>query len=123
MIEPRVISMKYAWQPYLMGGIGVSTNKMSHYNEYPTNPALSAVATNAFASHSSTNFAWEAGVGVQRMIYMTTSGRSFTLAGEYRYMDWGSMTLGQTAAQTTQDRLNIGHLKTNLFDLRLSAQF
>ena len=123
MVEPKLISTTYAWQPFVVGGLGVSSNRMSAYSETPSNPNSSAVASNAFANKTTTNLAWEVGVGVQRRIYTTLSGRTVLLSGEYRYMDWGPMRLGTTAAQTTQFGPSFGHLKSNLFDLRLSLQF
>lgn len=123
MIEPKLISTTYAWQPYVVGGLGGSSNRMSGYSETPSNPNSSAVTTNAFANKTTTNLAWELGVGVQRSIYTTLSGKKVVLSGEYRYMDWGPMSLGTTAAQTTQFGPSFDHLKTNLFDLRLSLQF
>lgn len=123
MVEPKLISTAYIWQPYFMFGLGVSTNKLTNYSEMPSNPNSSAVAVNKFANKSTTNFAWEVGVGVQRNIYTTPAGKKLVLSGEYRYMNWGPMSLGTTPAQTTNQGPTFNNLTTNLFDIGLSLQF
>jgi hypothetical protein len=123
MVEPKLISTTYIWQPYIMAGLGISSNDLSDYNETPSNPNSSATTSNSFANNTMNNFAWELGVGMQRLISTTSNGKSFIVSGEYRYMDWGTMMLGTTTAQTTHQGPNFGHLKTNIFDLKFSLQF
>ena len=123
MLEGKLIHKAYAFEPYIIGGIGVSSNNLDNYRETPSNPALSAVATSNFANKTTTVFAWEIGVGVQHNLCTSASWGALILAAEYRYMDWGLMSLGTTVDQTTFQGPHFGNLTTNLFDARLSWQY
>lgn len=123
LFEPKIVAKQYPLQPYFKFGLGFSNNQARQYNEYPTDPNSSAVATNAFSDKTSTNFAWEIGVGIQHSLYQLPKGGELILAGEYRYMDWGPVVLGKTPAQTTANGPNFGHYTSNLFDVTLSLHY
>ncbi len=123
LVEPKFISNRYAWQPYFMFGLGFSNNQADHYVEVPSNPASSAVAVNSFSSNTATQFAWEVGAALQHELWALPKGGKLIIAAEYRYMDWGPLTLGTTPAQTSSNQLNLGHYQSNIFDFRLNMQF
>lgn len=123
LVEPKVIYTSYAWKPYLLAGFGVAENKMSQFNELPTDPAGSASNPNSYANKNSTQFAYEVGVGVQHTLYRRKSSGQLILAVEYRYMNFGGVELGATSNHTIQQGPNFGSLSSNLIDANLSFQF
>lgn len=112
------------WQPFALLGIGGAWNKLNRYGEVPTNPALSAAPIpRQFGPDTTTSFAYELGLGLQRLLY-EDKGRHLNYRGsiDYRYISFGEGNLGRISTQTTNQRLRINHLYTQgiLFSLYVS---
>lgn len=122
IFEPKIVWSKYIWQPYFLLGIGGSTNYASNYQEAPTSSNGGAVTNNHFLNHTTNQFAWEIGVGVQRDIITIKNGHKLYLAGEYRYMSFGNEILGRTSVQTTFQGLKLNAFNTNILDIRLGIR-
>ncbi len=123
MLESRLIYNDVTWQPYIFGGIGAASNRLSNYRESPAYPALSAATVpEVFSSHSQRAWAYEAGVGVQRQISAGGDGRPpFVVMIDYRYLNFGSGELGSFPAQIGSDRLQVNNLTTQAIMLTLQT--
>jgi hypothetical protein len=124
LAESRVAYTQYNWQPYALAGVGVAWNHLYNYNETPTIPSKSAQASPyPFANHTSSDFAYEFGVGIQKQLYSDLSRHlQCFLALDYRYMNNGLGNLGSSSAQTTRDRIHITNLQMQalLLSLKIS---
>lgn len=125
-VEPKFTWTKYTWQPYLLTGVGESWNHLSNYHEYPTDPTSTAAATlSGFSSYTQRQFAYEAGVGVQRELPLFKDyalPTRYYASLDYRYMSLGHAELGRaTPNQLTNDRLTIPHLTTQAIVLSIKA--
>lgn len=123
MLEPKLIYTAYSWQPYIVAGIGVASNKVNDYSETPTNPGGTSASSTIFQGKTYTNLAYEMGIGMQHTLLTTASGSSLILAVEYKYMNWGKMGLGTAPGQSTNQGPSFGELQTNLIDAGLAWQF
>jgi len=124
LIEPKMIYTGYLFQPYILAGLGVTWNKTSSYSESPTNPTLTAAPVPVpFNGTTTTNFAYELGIGVQVLLYKTSHQNNINLFLDYRYMNWGQMRLGTTPLQTTSRGPDLGRLQTQIFSIGLEYQF
>ena len=123
MLEPKFIYTGWSWQPYFIGGIGVSANTASGYTETPASNSQPNVTANNYANQTNTELAWELGFGAQHTVYTSQTGGQLIVGLEYRYMNWGLVSLGKTASQTTNQGPSFGDLETNLIDATLRWQF
>lgn len=122
LFEPKLIWVTHRVQPYLLAGLGVSYNHAENYQETLTNPDSTAVPTNTpFNNATSTNFAYELGVGFQCVF----SPRKYVpiLAVDYRFTDWGSLSLAPYTNQPTPGILNLGHMRTDSVNVSLIIPF
>ncbi len=94
-------------QPFLMAGIGVVSDKTSHYQ---TNVPPFLEFTPAFSNHTQTNFTYAVGPGID--VSLT---KSFRVGVGYRFTDLGSTTTGsaQLDAIPISNKLKQSHLYTN----------
>ena len=125
MAESRAIYEKYNWQPFATVGIGPSWNRLYDYSEVPTDPNGSALAAPAvFRNNTSAQFAYEAGVGIQRLFPANEKHRiAYRLALSYRYFNFGSGELKAASTQTTNQALKVNTLDTQAVLLSLGAVF
>ncbi len=108
-----------AWVPYVLGGLGVSWNRASNYQELPTNPASSAVPIRSpFKPQTVLSFAYTVGAGLS---YRVSPQTEFGL--EYRYANYGHAQLNPSKIQTTSDRLSLGNVSSHAVILRLTQLF
>jgi hypothetical protein len=125
MVESRFRYTQYAWQPFLLLGIGASWNHLYNYSEFPTDPNGSAVATNTDVDgHTMAAFAYEVGIGIQHLLFTTEKYKAQWIASlDYRYMNFGKGQLGDFTFQTVDDPLTINHLDTQalMFTLEVSV--
>ena len=101
----------------------MSANEMDGFNEVIANPGGSGSNPYSYANKTNTHLAYEVGLGIQHTVYTSASGGQLIIAAEYRYMNWGPMSLGTTPNQTTHQGPNFGDLETNLIDANISWQF
>jgi hypothetical protein len=119
--EQRLIFSKYRIQPYILGGVGASANYLSNYSEVPTNSSSAAAAApSQFNNNTNIGLALEAGIGAQCALFKTEHAE-YTLALDYRYVDLGLAQLGTFSSMTTNNRLEIPELKTNVVMLSLET--
>ena len=96
-------------QPYVLGGIGASWNRVNTYQEKATDPnGTASPMTSPFAGHSNTQFAYELGVGLS-----LPATCKVALSLGYRYFDLGRISLGTSDVQTTSERLSVGRIRTH----------
>ena len=123
MVEPRLIYSKYRWQPFVLGGIGGAWNRLYGYSETPTDPASSAAPVpQGFSDNTSTSFAYEVGIGLQRQFFNSNRYNIKYLASlDYRYMNFGTGQLGSFPSQTSGERLQISPLELQAVVFTLKA--
>lgn len=125
LIESRFIYTHFKWQPYILAGVGVSWNRLYKYNETPsTSSDSAAIATSQFPSNTMASFAYELGLGVQRQIFIDSSGVfQYFLSLDYRYLNNGKAELGQSSVQTTHDHFQVSNLTSQaiLFSLKFTV--
>lgn len=119
LVEGRFAYTAFAWQPYVVAGLGVAKNTLENYTETPMG---TAVPGQLFQRGRLNHSAIEAGFGIKHTLLTDQSGKTIALALDYRYFNTGSGHLGAFDEQTTRDRLRIHHLETDalLFTLNLS---
>lgn len=107
----------YGWfEPYVVGGLGVSWNQAFNYNEVPTDPDATALPMRTmFRIGTRAEFAWTAGAGFG---FRTTDTTNMGL--EYRYTNYGNAALDPAAQQSTSQRLNLGKIQSNALLARLT---
>ncbi len=121
MVESRWLFTCNGWQPFALIGIGAAWNHFGNYSEVPTNQALSAAPVpQEFSSDTRSDFAYEFGVGVQRVLYKSNNLR-YAAALDYRYINVGKGQLGSFPAQTASDRIHINNLDTQAITLSLNV--
>jgi hypothetical protein len=124
MVETRVLYSNYSWQPYAIVGVGAAWNRLSDYNEVPTDPALSAAPVSpTFGNHTTSAFAYEAGIGVQRVLYEDVNNNvRYTGSLDYRYVNFGKAQLGTMPSETTNQVIQVNNLSTQgaMFTLKVS---
>jgi len=121
-IESRFIYAQYPWRPFIFAGIGASWNRLFDYDEMPTNPVTGAVVPpNMFPSHTQTAFAYEAGIGIQHLLFYGKKVQ-WLVSMDYRYMNLGEGKLGTLPTQTTDDTLKVNPMYTQgvVFTLQAS---
>ncbi|MDP1574412.1 MAG: hypothetical protein Q8L78_05725 [Coxiellaceae bacterium] len=125
MAESRAIYEKYNWQPFATVGIGPSWNRLYDYSEVPTDPSLSAMpAPEVFRNNTSAQFAYEVGVGIQRLFPANEKYQiAYRLALSYRYFNFGSGELKAASGQATNQALTVNTLDTQAVLLSLGAVF
>ena len=103
------------WQSYVIGGLGISWNRATDYNEVPTYPANTAMAMRSmFGDNTNTAFAYTLGLGIGYLLIPTTS-----LGVEYRYTSYGSGRFNQNNSSTTG--LNLSNIYSNDLFVRLTV--
>ena len=122
MIETKFVFTQHSWclwQPYVLAGMGVSNNRVSDYEEFPTDMNSSARPTaHPFGDHTTTQLAYEVGVGVQHILSQKMENFLFTL--DYRYMGLGRTSLGNNGV--TNADFNLGYLSNNVVSAGLIWQ-
>lgn len=122
MFEPCLLYSRTEWQPFALIGIGVAWNKLSKFQETPTNPALSAAAVSpGFSPQTTQQFAYEFGIGLQRQLWKDNlHQRQLMGAIGYRYFGLGQGSLGAMPMQTSNQRLGSDPLFTQALLLSLT---
>lgn len=125
MLESRLAYTQFNWQPIALIGIGKSWNRLSGYNEQPTDPFLSASPVSpGFNNQTKQAFAYELGVGLQRKFLDDTVHKiQYKGSVSYRYFNLGKGLLGSFPAQTSNDRLQIKNLYTQAILFSLDVSF
>lgn len=125
MLEPKLVYTQFAWQPYFFVGIGSAWNRLSDYDEKPSNPAGSAApAAQAFSSKTVNAFAYELGIGVQHeFAHRAQNMFRYRLAADYRYMNLGHADLGTMPGQLTSDHLHVSPLSTQALVVSFTTLF
>jgi len=122
LVESRFLYTHYAWQPYLLLGLGASWNQLHSYNEVPS-PGTER-ASELYGAKTMAAFAYEAGVGVQRHLFDNQKNTAHFYASlDYRFTSFGKGELAKTSLMTTNDHLGIAHLDTQALMLSLKVSF
>jgi opacity protein-like surface antigen len=123
MVESRFIYTSYEWQPYVLAGIGCSWNRLYGYSETPSiNSLTAATAQDTFTGNTLAAFAYEAGIGVQRVLYNdNTHNIQYSAAVDYRYFNYGKGELGTAPSQTTNNKLKVSTLYNQAVALTFKA--
>ncbi len=123
-IEPKIINTQHEWQPYVLAGIGIAWNRAMNYNEFPTNPALSAAPMPLpFGDKTTRQTAYEIGIGIQKIIMKTGTGHPLLFFADYRYMNLGKLQFATSPLQTTSRGPDLGEVQTQLVSIGLELQF
>ena len=125
LAESRGVYTNYTWQPFVLAGLGQAWNRLSHYQEYPTDPTLSAVAASpGFRPRTTQALAYELGLGVQHLLWENPNlKRHYSASLGYRYFNLGEARLGPMPFQTSGLGLRTKALTTNAIALSLAASF
>lgn len=96
----------YIVTPWISGSVGVGFNQSNNFSSRPL--IYEAVPTPDFTNHTTTEFTYTVGAGLQRTI-----ARNCQVGIGYEFADWGSSYLGRAPGQTTRRGLDLNHLYTN----------
>lgn len=120
MLEPRFAYSRFSWQPYILLGAGSGWTHLYSYSEIPTDPSGAAAAA-PIGYHNKTlnNFAYEAGLGIQKRFYIDPQGHSYFVSFDYRYMDFGKSELGGFPAKTARGTFHVNDLASQALALSL----
>lgn len=120
MLESRLFYSATDWRPFALIGAGWAWNRLSGFNETPTNSALSAAPSQIqFGNQTNSHFAYELGVGLQHDLFHDDMHHIlYTASLDYRYINFGSGKLGNTPAG---DQLEVEHLSAQAIMLTLNA--
>ncbi len=123
MLESRFYFTQSAWHPFILLGVGESWNHLYGYSETPSNPnGTAAAAPEVFKNHTHASFAYEAGIGVQRLLFEDTKYHvQWFMSLDYRYMSLGKGNLATSDIQTTGETLTVSHLNTNALVFTIDA--
>lgn len=102
-----------ALQPYFTWEIGAAFNRASGYQETPITSLALPMAP--FANLSQTSFSWGLGIGGD---YTITN--HIRIGVGYQIADLGSVSLGITPAETTNQTLSVSHLWSNQLRVQLT---
>jgi opacity protein-like surface antigen len=115
LAEGRVYYRFFDWfMPFVMGGLGGSSNKAHNYIETPR--IDTAVPMLPFSNNSTNAIAYTVGAGFD--INVTQNLRAGL---SYRYADLGTARLGLSPAQSTQNTFQVGKVNSHQLMFRLSA--
>jgi opacity protein-like surface antigen len=121
MLESRLAVTRYALQPFVLAGIGGSWNQLFSYQEKPSNPSSSAAPIpQGFGDHGQASFAYQVGVGLQYNFLQGDVGQpTWQVSLDYRYMNFGSGSLGSIPNETTNETLSLSNIDTQALVLTL----
>ncbi|KTD46277.1 outer membrane protein [Legionella quateirensis] len=100
-------------QPYLSGSLGVGVNHAYNYSTTPKN--IDIQPEPPFASHTTRDFSYTLGAGLQRAL-----NSHWSVGVGYEFSDWGRTSLGSSAEQVLTGGLNLNHVYTNQLQFNLS---
>jgi hypothetical protein len=123
MVETKLFFNNFKWQPYLTAGVGCAWNRFYDYSQTADSNPLTAGQTN-FANNTTASFAYEAGIGVQRQIFLEASRDvQYFVTVDYRYLNFGNGQLGPAPTQTTDSRLQVSNMYTQalVFSLKVTV--
>ena len=119
LVEGRLYYTGSDWQPFILAGLGLASNKSSFYREI----ALGAMVANQnFSNGKHHAFAYDAGFGLRRELFKDKAGIQYAMSLDYRYINVGSSHLGPFDGQASTSRLHVGHLQSDALLLTLSAR-
>ncbi len=96
----------YFVTPWISASIGVAFNQSNSFISTPL--IYEAVNMPPFANHTTTDFTYTVGAGIQRNITQNCQ-----VGVGYEFADWGKSNLGVADGQTTTQVLSRPHLYTN----------
>lgn len=103
--------------PYVVGGVGVARNNAENYSE-TAKPGVTPRVSPAFDSRSSTDFAYEAGVGVDYYVK-----KAIILSTSYDYLNLGTLKTGNGTQNWSQTSLEVGSASVNTVMFRATYIF
>jgi len=121
----KLVYEKYNWQPFITGGIGPSWNRLSEYQEVPTDPnGMASPNSSVPANNTKVAFAYEVGCGLQRIIHSSEKlNMVYRLSLAYQYMNLGEGSLSPASVSTTGQTIKINTIDTNAILLGLVVTF
>lgn len=102
--------------PYIDAGIGASFNQSETYREQAL-PGITARDSPSFASHTQTEFAYNAGAGIDLIVT-----NQLLLSLGYDYQSFGHLRSGSGQSTWTGTSLKLGNFTTNTILLGLTYQ-
>ncbi|MDR3476422.1 MAG: hypothetical protein P4M14_00140 [Gammaproteobacteria bacterium] len=124
LLEPRLIYTYYAWQPYLLAGVGSAWNRLANYSEAPSDPASSASPAPFYKSHVRSAFAYEVGIGIQHAIFHDEKNKiDYLLSLDYRYMNFGKGRLTNFSGMTSNGHLGVSNINMQALVFSLKTSF
>jgi opacity protein-like surface antigen len=118
LAEIKLIYSDSFFHPYVVGGAGNAWNRLSNFHQTPTSGGR--VLPPTFPNQTNSDFAYEAGAGIQFMLPFTHTALmpiNFALDLGYRYLDLGKGELGKALGQG--ERLTVSHMRTQAVLLAL----
>ena len=122
LLEPKLIYKTTRLQPYILGGLGASRNTLRNFKERTVAGSFATPSSSPYTNHSHTNFAYEAGVGLQYVYDEYENNQALVFRIEYRYFNLGKSRLGPGLAQTTNERINV-NTTSNSVNLGITYRF
>lgn len=117
LISSVQFPLSSSWTPYVLGGLGVSWNRASDYREIPTDPNSGALPMRSpFRARTMLEFAYTIGAGLSYEINTRVH-----IGLEYRFTNYGKVSLNPSAQQSTSERLELGKILSNALLLRMSV--
>lgn len=125
LLESRVILSASSWHPFFILGAGNAWNRLSQYDEKPTDPAGSASPAIAFFQDNTfSSFAYEVGAGVSHRLGRDKKHHiTYSCALDYHYFNFGAGKFTPSSLQTSNQVLGVKTLETSAILLSLSAAF
>jgi opacity protein-like surface antigen len=116
-VKGKLLAERGYWlTPWVSGSLGVGFNRAHEFKNTPT--IFEALPNPAFASHTTSDFTYTLGAGVQKAL-----NAHWQAGVGYELADWGKSSLGRAAGQTLNSGLALSHFYTNgvLFNLTYLA--
>lgn len=105
-------------------GVGNVWNRLDNYNEVSSPNSRSAPLPNQFRNHTFRSFAYEAGLGVQKVLLNDTKHHmQYVLGLDYRYFNFGTAKLDTFAGQVSNDRFGINNISMQTANVSLNIAF
>lgn len=123
LVEPTFIYTALNWQPFFILGFGVAFNRLSNFNELPTDPNGAAAAPEVnFGNNHQQSLALEAGVGIQRVL-LIHEGMEIAGLLDYRYISLGRGKFTPFPLQTGGEGFKMSSISLQTLNLGLRMQF
>jgi opacity protein-like surface antigen len=122
LLEPKLVYTAFDMQPYVLGGFGYAWNTLTNFAEGVVPGSGAVPSTSPYPEHTQTQFAYEAGLGLQYVLREYKNNQATLLHIEYRYFNLGQSRLGRAFAQTTNQHITLSNT-SNTVDFGITFRF